>query len=218
MHDKDPKTGKFLPRDQEAPDPLDVARAESEGLPASAAAPSMADALVMIAEALKTIKAGDTGASERLAGIEAFLLHQEKARPHENLFNPPLVSSLNPLGERDHPRPELKCKMIWVGYKMAKDTLTRQEIELLNRLQPGDYRVTKADGRTIPFKVTPKYTDNGNLEHLNIHFPCKLAEDRQNHLSMVSYLSEALGEVANTDTLKAQIASLKAQLAGVQAA
>mgnify|MGYP001585291533 CR=1 FL=1 len=189
---QDPETGKFVAK---TPDP------------------SLAEAMMAIAEALKTVKAGDADAGDKLAGIEQFLLRQEQTRPHENTFNPPMISSLNPLGERDHPRPDLKCKMIWVGFKITKECLTREEIELLNRLVPGDYRVTKADGRSIPFRVDAKYADSGKLEHLSCHFPCKMTEDRQNHGSMTAYLREALGEAVTPVSLHAEITALKAQLA-----
>ena len=214
-----PKT-KWLAPDEDAPDPVDYARRQRETpadagdavmIPAVGSDP-MAYALAMIADALKTIKTQDSGAAERLAGIQRFLLNQEQTRPHENLFNPPLYSHFNPEGERDSPRPELKCKIIWVGYELTKDGLTKAEITLLNRLQPGSFRVTKADGRTIPFTVAAKENDGGQLERLTVHFPCKGSEDRQNHNSMVAYLSEVYGEQLSTDRLLKQISDLKGQL------
>lgn len=209
-----------LASNEDAPDPVDFARqaAGQTEAPPDVGDPtvpqdvSMPQALAMIAEALKTIKAGDAGASDRLANIERFLLHQEETRPHENLFNPPMVSALNPLGERDHPRPELQCRIIWVGYELTKDILSFDEIALLNRMEPGSYRVTKADLKRIVFNVQEKRDDAGRREMLTFHFPCKGSEDRQNHAPMVSYLREALGENIGTETLHAQIAALRAQL------
>ena len=220
----------YLTPDQDAPDPVEFARA-AQGLeappdvgdptvpiPAGPGGDPMAHALVMIAEALKTIKAGDAGAAQRLAGIESFLLRQEETRPHENLFNPPMISALNPLGERDHPRPDLQCRMIWVGYELSKETLSRQEIELLNRLQPGDYWVTKADQKRIRFNVAEKITDGGQREMLTVHFPCKGKENSQNHASLVAYVQEVLGERPDSDMLLTQIEKLKVQLAAAQRA
>lgn len=194
----------------EAPDPVEFARSAPVAAP-----PDMATALAMIAEALTALKhgGGDSATAQRLDGIERFLLAQEQTRPHENLFNPPLRSALNPLGERDHPRPDFKCRMIWVGYELKKEGQTLEEIELLNRMQPGEYRVTKADGRTIPFRVASKLKDSGALDMLTFHFPCKGSEDRQNHAPMVSYLREALGEQVSVASLLQQVAALKAQLA-----
>ena len=197
----------WLDEGQEAPDPVETAT-----IPAAPGEPSMAAAMMLIAQTLQEIKTQGVG-SEHLATIEKVLKHQEEARPHENLFNPPMFSHTNPLGERENPRPELKCKMYWVGYELFKEGLTRLEIDLVNRMQPGSYRVTKADGRRIPFNVQSKLDDAGKIESLTFHFPCKGTEDRQNHNSMVAYLQEALGELQTQEDLLTQIAALKTQLA-----
>jgi hypothetical protein len=73
--------------------------------------------------------------------------------------------------------------------------------------------VTKSNGRKIPFRVTPRWSDNGTLESMSFHFPCKATEDRQDHMPMTSYLKEVLGEAPTFDMLQAEITALKAQLA-----
>jgi hypothetical protein len=107
---------------------------------------------------------------------------------------PPEISDYNPLGERDNPRDELRCKMIWVGFKLTKAGLSKDEIALLNEVSnfPGEYRVTKADGSLIDFTVTAKTNRAGQTEAVTFHFPCKAVEDRQNHMPMTAYLREAL--------------------------
>lgn len=179
----------------------------------------IAHAFTKIAETLDAIRAqgAGPGVSEQLEGIQKFLVHQESTRPHENHFNPPLISHFNPLGERDHPKPALKTKMIWVGYEITPDTSTAQEIELLNRCEPGERLVTKADGSQILFRVEAKRADTGKLELLSFHFPCKGPEHRQNHAPMVAYLQEYLGEKHTLDQLRAQVAHLQAQLATQEA-
>jgi hypothetical protein len=112
---------------------------------------------------------------------------------YENAFAPD-ISTYNPRGERDFPRPELVCRMIYVGFKLAKEALTVEEIELLNQMKAGDYRVTKSDGKTIPFLVTAKLDAAGRREMLTFHFPCKTTEDRHNHQPMAVYLREALAQ------------------------
>lgn len=178
----------------------------------------MAHAFAKIAETLEAIRAqgAGPGVSEQLEGIQKFLIHQESTRPKENLFTPPLISHFNPLGDRDHPKPEFKTRMIWVGYELNTGTSTRQEIELLNRCEPGEGLVTKADGSKISFRVEGKRTDTGKLEMLTFHFPCKGPEHRQNHAPMVSYLQEYLGETHTLEQLQAQVAHLQAQLAAAQ--
>jgi hypothetical protein len=179
-------------------------------MPAPSGQEDVALSILALAEA---IKAGQTnGVSEKLDTMAAFLMAQEQARPHENVFNPPMVSHYNPLGERDFPRPDLKCDVSWTGFKLNKECLTRDEIELLNRLEPGDYTVRKGDGAQIQFVVTEKVGNAGKRERLSIFYPCKSSEDRSNHLSMANYMRQVLGEDVTNDDLRLQIDALKRQL------
>jgi len=115
------------------------------------------------------------------------------AGAYENAFAPE-ISAFNPRGDRDNPRPALACQMIWTGFKLSKEALTVEEIELLNQAKPGEYRVTKSDGKTIPFTISAKQDAAGRLEMLTFHFPCKNTEDRHNHMGMVAYLREVLAQ------------------------
>lgn len=68
----------------------------------------------------------------------------KKERP-ENVSHPD-VSVLNPLGERDHPRPALKCRQFWWGGFLEQRTdLSLDEIALVNALEAGEYWVTRTD-------------------------------------------------------------------------
>lgn len=194
---------------------------QAQGEAAAAAEPSVTDAIVLMTQILAEMRGKSSGSDSRIdvlaQGVQSLVDH-ENARPKENRQHPG-ISSLNPLGERDHPRPELKCKMYWVGFKVTKDSSSREEIELLNRLEPGNYRVTKANGRTIPFTVEARKGLNDKLERMMIHFPCKSTEDRGDHMPMTSYLREALGEgLPNADILMKQVLALQAELAARKAA
>lgn len=183
-----------------------------ESIPAS----SIADALTLMAQTLAELRRQapqDNTHLESLAqGVQA-LVNAESLRPHENRFDPG-VSCFNPLGEAKFPRPDLKCKMIWVGYQLRKEGLTKPEIDALNAAQPGSYRVTKSDGRTVPFTVADTVDLAGKLEKRIFHFPCKNTEDRQNHMPMLSYLREAAGDILpSVEFLLAQVETLKAELA-----
>lgn len=138
--------------------------------------------------------------------------HVNAAGVYENNF-PPDISWLNPLGERDHPRPELKCRMIYVGQELKKEGLSREECDLLNQCVPGDYFVTKADGSRIKFIIKGKFSSAGTMETMSFHFPCKGPGDRDNHAPMTAYLREVLGDKVPTPTeLLAEIDRLKAQI------
>lgn len=165
-----------------------------------AAEPTMAEAMARLAAILedqqKARQKQDVRAEiEDLNSVEARKAGRSLGATgvYENRL-PPEISVYNPKGERDNPRPELRCMMVWVGFKLSNMGLTRDEIELLNQVKPGDYRVTKADGSTIDFTVDGKQDRAGKPELLSFHFPCKAVEDRQNHMSMTSYLKEVLAQ------------------------
>lgn len=187
-------------------------------------APSMSDMLALIKQLAQELRANpapsdaaDT-ASKQVELIERLIT---KTHP-ENIDNPGISVYSYPEGDRLHPKPPLQCKVFWCGYQLNTDTLTPLEVELLNRLKPGEYRVTKADGIGIPFRVSEKHSDKldaqgrPTLEELSVWFPCK-GDARQNHLSMTSYLQQALGDKLPTiEEALAELAKLKAELASAQ--
>ena len=141
-----------------------------------------------------------------------------KTQP-ENIHHPEIGVYSHPEGNVAHPTAELKCRFLWIGYDLRPETLTPLEIDLLNRLVPGEYRVTKADGTGIPFRIRAKESDRLDsagkpaIEELSIWFPCT-GDHRQNHLSMVDYMRQALGDKLPTSAeMLKEIAKLRAELA-----
>lgn len=189
--------------------------------------PNMAQVLMQAMALMQQMAADKSGDKDKqdatLSLIEKLIT---KTHP-ENVDHPGLSVYSYPEGNVARPKPDLKCKMFWVGYELKTDTLTPSELELLNRLQPGEFRVTKADGTGIPFRVEAKKSDaldaqgRPAVEALSIWFPCK-GDARQNHLSMTSYLQQVLGDaiptmaeaMAELTRLKAELASARAGLVG----
>lgn len=175
------------------------------------------DLLSAIKMLLESVRGADnTDAKERTAiEVERLLLEQERLKREmpENKQAPGISVYSYPEGDLLRPKAPLKCKMFWVGYELNVETLTPGEVDLLNRIEPGEYRVMKTDGTPIPFKVSAKHNDRFQLEELNIWFPCK-GEHKHNHNSMTAYLQQALGDrIPSMDELMAQLATLKAELA-----
>lgn len=59
-----------------------------------------------------------------------------------------LRSPFNPRGDKDFPMPDLKCEM-WVPFKISDPHtggLDREEVELLNLLEPGEFTIEMNDG------------------------------------------------------------------------
>ena len=113
--------------------------------------------------------------AQSIGGTNAALVEQigditkavQKQRP-ENVAGPE-ISALNPLGERDHPRPELPCPKVWLGgFPIDREQSTREELELINRLQPGEYTVTRVDDETERVPVAFLKDDMGRLAQIRI--------------------------------------------------
>ncbi len=178
--------------------------------------PNQAQMNLEILKTLQAIQASASGGSdvtealkqitETLAGVA------NRSRP-ENPQHNGISAYSYPEGDYKRPKPPLKCDMYWVGYPLTLETLTPIEIDTLNTLTPGNYRVTKSNGIEIPFTVEGKTKMNGNLESLSVQFPCK-GEQSTDHGSMVSYIRQAMGEkIPNLDQLMAELDKVKQQLA-----
>lgn len=153
---------------------------------------------------------GDAGVIEKLLEQQQQLL--VKTKP-ENTDHPGISAFSYPEGDLARPKPPLKCKFIWCGQEESVEQLTPEEVELRNRLEPGNYKVTKANGVRIAFNVAAKYTDAGALEELNVWFPCK-GDHKSDHMSSVAYLRQVLGEqVLSLEELMAENARLRAMAA-----
>lgn len=140
---------------------------------------------------VRTATAAGTMDAEAIAAIAAKasanaaeLLHPTKEAPY------PGKSAFNPEGELAHPRPELLGDIYWAGYLLRGDELTREEIELTNRLQPGDYEVRARSGADLPFKVRDLDPGSKHSRRLLVLFPCATADQRHDVPSMVEMLTQ----------------------------
>lgn len=107
----------------------------------------LAMAMLQLAEGLKSIKEGQLEAARIVANM------QRQTTAPENKFTPD-VSVFNPRGEKDFPRPKLRCDYFlpWPIRVSSSEELTREEIELLNLVEAGEHTVVRADGSKV--KIT----------------------------------------------------------------
>ena len=87
----------------------------------------------------------------------------------------PLQSTLNPGGERDHPRPKLRATIYFgsapVGTPNDNTQLTADEVDALNAITPGYYNIAKMDGSKAVIEVKGQVNANRELERLWILLP-----------------------------------------------
>jgi hypothetical protein len=200
-----------------------VAEALTAPAPVPPHDPTMAAILAKMTELVAQVLNAKTDPERDTAAKQVELIEKLITKTHpENVEHPGISVYSHPEGDRFHPKDDLHCKMFWIGYELNTDTLRPDEIALLNRVQPGEFRVTKADGTGIPFRVTAKQSDKlgedgrPQIEQLSMWFPCK-GDQRDNHLSMTSYLQQVLGDKLPTiQEALAELAKLKAELAAAR--
>lgn len=90
---------------------------------------------------------------------EGIGVQQQQARQTKRKSNDfgPLISPFNPRGEKDFPMPLLKCE-VWYQFKMTPElhSLDREELELMNLIEPGQFTIEMNDGGTQQVCITGK--------------------------------------------------------------
>lgn len=124
--------------------------------------PTLAQAMAMFAEILKQNQAIQAGALDVQKAQLKQTARKSNARPHG-------ISRFNPRGEKDYPMPELKCvvHMPW-PLRPGLHGCTREEVELLNRIEPGEYKIDLLDGTSdLPITVIgAKNAATGDVDSL----------------------------------------------------
>ena len=147
------------------------------------------------------------------ADAHAQALREIAERDQRDDLNFPRISAYSyPEGDKARPRPALKCRMFWNGFDMDWDTTTAAELELLNRVEPGDYTFRRIDGTTREkIQVFGERNASGQLSKLEFHFPTK--EQRDTLPSMLSILRDIVGvqtpEQQEIERLKAELHRLR---------
>jgi hypothetical protein len=112
-----------------------------------------------------------------LAGNQDVQRAQLKQTAPKSLTAAPKVSVYNPRGQKDFPMPALKCEcyapfQLTPSLQESSPSLDREEVELFNLLEPGDYQVQLADESWIPVCVVgTRNTVSGQLEKIGLMGP-----------------------------------------------
>lgn len=111
-----------------------------------------------LASAIALLAASLTGLQQsQLQGAQIIAAEQRRNTRPENQF-PPSISVFNPRGDKDFPRPPLKCEMflpwpVWTD----QESLTREELELLNLISHS-FEVSIMRNDRTKIKMTVKVT------------------------------------------------------------
>lgn len=119
----------------------------------------------------------------------------------------PLASPFNRRGDKDFPVAPLKCE-IYAPWKMTPElhSLTREEVELFNLLEPGPYPIDLVDGTTVICNVVGvRNANTGALEKMSLmgakdddgHYGSLFNNDnKQQFPSLIVMLRQMIGDPA----------------------
>lgn len=155
MSDKQPQTPPAPPNPWEVLAGIQAALAKIAERPSADQNPDM---MANLTAAMERIATATTDAAEKTV-IES----KRAFRPSNEIVH--LRSVYHPRGRAY--TPALRCKMA-VPWPVNGDTETREEVELLNLLEQGEYKVKRTDGSVYVERVIVTKDLNGNLSDLNI--------------------------------------------------
>lgn len=147
---------------------------------------------------------------EKAQGIQKEQLRQTRHRSNQQGA---LRSPFNPRGDKDFPLQDLKCEM-WLPFKITTPDiggLDREEVELANLLQPGEYQIEMNDGAIQKVCVVGvQNPETGQLYKLSLLGPRDengahtglFTKDRiQRFPSLKSILRQLVGEEASASVM-----------------
>jgi hypothetical protein len=89
-----------------------------------------------------------------------------KSRRPENAVHPGISVYSHPEGEEARPKAKLKCQMFIGGGPLEEGTLTPTEIDALNLMTPGSYRIRKSDDSETILEVRGQVNANKEIEKM----------------------------------------------------
>lgn len=98
--------------------------------------------------------------AQTVAMQQQTLMEGRAQRPSNQVV--PMISVFNRRGELldEYKKPPLKCLML-IPWLAEWESLTREEVELLNLLEPGTFLVTRTDKTKIKVVVQVRYKEDG---------------------------------------------------------
>jgi hypothetical protein len=136
---------------------------ESMGPEAASGAPAIALTFEQLKELFQTA-AGSAMTPAQIADIAANAA--AKAKMPENKQHPGISVFSHPEGELKHPKEKLKCRMYIAGAPLENQTLEPREIDSLNAVTPGHYRVEATNGSTSVIEVKGQVNSNRQIERM----------------------------------------------------
>lgn len=176
--------------------------------PTSIPEPTMANIMLMLVKALETVAAGSANSQQMAA---AALDQAARQQQPDNKFAP-AISDFNPQGDLTYPRPPLKCQM-FIPWEAEQESLTYEEIELLNLLESGEYGIRRNDGLRVNIKVRLKTNLNGKPDTLLMNSESAYNEENSWMMpGLVSVLRQILAQRPDTKFAASKVLTMEERI------
>lgn len=106
----------------------------------------------------------------------------------------PKISVFNRRGEtlEGYTKPKLRCRMD-IPWSLRDEECTREEVELFNLLEPGEYRIRRNDGSRIVLTVMIRYgVDQVTPSHLIMNHETTFNNDHKNLLPSLADMARQM--------------------------
>jgi len=171
---------------------------------------SVADIQAIVQTAVQAAQSGNQAIAEI---VTQGIAQARKPIPEGTDQSNPRISDANPLGDRDHPRPLLKCDFflgtqdvdgkIARTYPYEQGDLTVREILALNILEPGHYQIHLHDDTQIKVSVVPELDGATDaLRRLVLVVPTFVTEKKSAHRNMLPGPCNIVAQITGHDFSK----------------
>lgn len=188
--------------------------------PVAPSAPAVAPQVLSVTLAdiqaiVKTaVEASQAGTANLADVVTKGIAQARKPIPEQTDADYPRISVLNPLGERDHPRPGLKCE-VFIGtrepksqtvqrsYGFLADDLTANEQIALNTLEPTSATIRLLDDSPIKVEVVGKRDELTNeISRLVIMVPLALIQKGSQNKNNLPGICNLVAQLTGKDFSK----------------
>lgn len=210
LHDGDPDVDPpkdIPPAPVVAPDPVAAAPV--------AAAPMVGVTIADIQAIVKTaVEAAQSGNSEMARMVTDGIAQARKPIPEQTDAAYPRISVLNPLGERDHPRPGLKCELfigtrepksqtVQRSYGYLADDLSAYEQIAINTLEPMSGTIMLSDDQKIKVEIVATRDEITNeIRRLVLMVPLYVIQKGSQHKNALPSICNIVAQLTGRNYAK----------------
>lgn len=213
QNEQEERDGNYAPAAPVAAPPHQV-----EPVAPQALAMTVADIQAIVKTAIEASQGGNAAIAEQ---ITQGIAQARKPIPEQTDAANPRISTLNPLGERDHPRPGLKCELfigtrepksqtVQRSYGYVAEDLSAYEQIAINTLQPMTGTIKLLDESPIKVDLVGTRDELTNeIKRLVMMVPLGLIQKKSQNKNMLPSICNIVAQLTGRDYSKLSLDDLQ---------